>query len=528
MDDIKTEKELIAVTLGLSGPNNALSSAERQLIRKGIAKAKPVLIDKFRSMIRNGGDPLGEAFARIRSPKLRRVDGATYTPHQIIKSMVSWAAEGGHPSRVVDPGAGSGRFLLAASRRFPKAQLVGVELDPLAALLLRANVAACGLAKRTKILVEDYRTINLPTIKGATLFIGNPPYVRHHGISRYWKDWYADAAAGFGIKASKLAGLHMHFFIKTMQLARPGDNGTFITSAEWLDVNYGSVLRELLAGELGGCALHVLNPTVMPFADAASTGAITCFRVGHRPKKLRVRAVKNLDDINGLSSGKLVNWDEIAALKRWTAIVRPVPKPPRGFTELGELCSVHRGAVTGKNKIWIAGKHAENLPSEVLVPTVTKARDILGAGDALCDSERLRKVIDLPVDLDEMDESYRSEIDSFLKWAKSNGAEESYIARHRRAWWSVGLRDPAPIMCTYMARRAPVFVLNLCNARHINIAHGLYPREEMSESILNALTAWLCANVGIENGRTYAGGLTKFEPGELERVPIPTLENLPI
>ena len=81
-------------------------------------------------------------------------------------------------------------------------------------------------------------------------------------------------------------------------------------------------------------------------------------------------------------------------------------------------------------------------------------------------------------------------------------------------------------MCTYMARRAPAFVRNLCDARHINIAHGLYPREPLNDRQLNALASWLRVNVGVESGRTYAGGLTKFEPKEIERIAIPNLAAL--
>ena len=47
-----------------------------------------------------------------------------------------------------DAGAGSGRFLLAAARRFPNAKLVAVETDPLALAILRANLAVRGLARR--------------------------------------------------------------------------------------------------------------------------------------------------------------------------------------------------------------------------------------------------------------------------------------------------------------------------------------------------------------------------------------------
>src|SRR3546814_10278304 len=65
----------------------------------------------------------------------------------------------------------------------------------------------------------------------------------------------------------KLAGLHIHFYVRTLELARTGDYGVFITSSEWLDVNYGATLRNLLTQRLGGVALHVLDPAIMPFSD---------------------------------------------------------------------------------------------------------------------------------------------------------------------------------------------------------------------------------------------------------------------
>jgi hypothetical protein len=77
-----------------------------------------------------------------------------------------------------------------------------------------------------------------------------------------------------------------------------------------------------------------------------------------------------------------------------------------------------------------------------------------------------------------------------------------------------------------MARRPPAFVRNEIGARHINIAHGLYPRQEISAGVLDRLAKFLRVSVGVQQGRTYAGGLTKFEPREMERIPVPSLEVL--
>ncbi|HTV87350.1 MAG TPA: N-6 DNA methylase [Dyella sp.] len=524
---IKTERELLALCLALLGPRPSLSIAERT-ITKGIRPlAEPGLVKAAREAIHKAGDPLGAIFLRLRSADARRDMGAVYTPEPIIRSMLNWSADQGTPARVVDPGAGSGRYLLAAAAEFPRAHLVGVELDPVAALMLRANLAVRGLTRRATVVVDDFRLAQLPATRGKTLFLGNPPYVRHHDIAQDWKHWFAVSAKAFGVKASKLAGLHIHFFLRVLQLAKPGDMGTFITSAEWLDVNYGATLRQLLTERLGGVAVHVLDARAIPFEGAATTGAITCFKLGQQPAEgLRVHAVQSLETLNGLTKGDLVPWDRVRKAQRWSPLFRAARAVPEGYVELGELCRVHRGQVTGGNGIWIAGDHAADLPDSVLVPTITKARDLLSAGEELHCAQPLRRVIDIPADLDELDDADRRAVERFLKWAKRQGADQSYIAQHRRAWWAVGLKSPAPILSTYMARRAPAFVRNLCGARHINVAHGLYPRQELSSAKLDALAGWLRENVLTDDGRTYAGGLTKFEPKELERILVPNLEAL--
>jgi hypothetical protein len=191
---------------------------------------------------------------------------------------------------------------------------------------------------------------------------------------------------------------------------------------------------------------------------------------------------------------------------------------------LGELCRVHRGQVTGANRVWIAGPHTTELPARLLWPTVTSAAELIAAGEVLDDAGRLRRVVDLPPDLSVLSPEERGMVESFIAWAKSAGAADGYIARHRTPWWAVRLADPAPIVCTYMARRPPAFVRNRAGARLLNIAHGIYPREPMSEAQLMALVRALQATVSRSDGRTYSGGLTKFEPSELERVPIPRPE----
>jgi adenine-specific DNA-methyltransferase len=475
----------------------------------------------MRAAVGEGADPLGELFCRLRDAERRRPDGATYTPPAIVEAMTGWAAAEPSPTRVIDPGAGSGRFAVAVGRRFPRARLVAVERDPLAALACRAHLAAAGLADRARVVVDDYRTADLGREDGRTLYIGNPPYVRHHQIPAGWKEWLALTARAHGLEASRLAGLPVHFFLATAQRARPGDGGAFVTSSEWLDTNYGRLVRELLLGELGGEAIHVVEPTATPFEDAAVTAAITCFAVGRPARGIRLRRVASVGELGDLEGGRAVAVERLREARRWSPLTRAPRAVPEDHVELGEICRVHRGAVTGRNSTWVVRIGQADLPDAVLFPSITRAREIFEAGTALATADHLRLVVDLPPDLDVFDAADRRRVERFLRVARAAGAHDGYIARARRAWWSVGLRSAAPILATYMARRPPAFTRNLAGARHINTAHGLSPRLALSEAVIARLVGGLRGSVSVDDGRTYAGGLTKFEPREMERLTIP-------
>lgn len=521
-----SQASIVAAALALGARDVPGWSPAEEALTHGVEPIADCIAVGIRARIKAGQDPLGGLFCKLRSAAERRQQGATFTPRAIIDAMANWAAEVDEPARIVDPGAGSARYLLAMGRRLRRASLVGVEVDPLPAIIARANLAAAGFADRAEIVLGDFRDVALPQIDGKTLYIGNPPYVRHHLLGPKWKQWLVDESEKLGLSASQLAGLHVHFFLATVLRAKKGDYGAFITAAEWLDVNYGSLLRELFLGELGGRRIVVIEPAAMPFPDAATTGAVTYFEIGAKPKSIKLKRIESLDELKEPNGNHVVRRERLESERRWSHLTRVGRKGPAGYIELGELCRVHRGQVTGANKVWIAGAHSLGLPESVLFPSVTRARELFRAGKVLADPSTLRDVIDIPVDLDVFDATERKSIDRFLSKAKASGAHESYVAVNRRAWWSVGLREPAPILATYMARRPPAFVHNRANARHINIAHGLYPREPLKETVVSSLVDYLSQATSLADGRTYAGGLTKFEPREMERLLVPGIELL--
>ena len=132
----------------------------------------------------------------------------------------------------------------------------------------------------------------------------------------------------------------------------------------------------------------------------------------------------------------------------------------------------------------------------------------------------------MPRELSSFDDDERRAITRFKRYARRQGAATTYVANNRKVWWSVGLHEPAPILATYMARRPPAFVRNRAAVRHLNIAHGLYPREQLDDRTLTSLARHLSNAATMRDGRVYAGGLTKFEPREMERILVPTPDRL--
>ena len=481
--------------------------------------AESLALAKPRALIPNDGE--GEAFCTALSAAARRAEGITFTPAWLVERMLERARARGDFDTIVDAGAGSGRFTFAALRHFPAAQVVAIERHAGLAALLRQRIRREGIEARVHVIEGDFRDANLP-LAGRTLFIGNPPYVRHHDIGAQWKDWYRRGMAQQGIVASQLAGLHAHFLLRTAQVMRPGDAWCFVTAAEWLDNGYGSALRGLLARPVSGMDGVWLAPADEPvFPDALVSAVVVEGVAGAQPTQIALGRIV----ARRLEATRRLDAAAVAQSERWSPLCQPAPMPSLDGTELGELFRVTRGQVTGLNAAWVLPDDAPPKWRSLAVPAVTRAREIIDGIVVAVDAEdRLRRVVDLPRDLADLgspDDPRRIAADQIIERARSMGAHESYIARQRTPWFAVGMREAPQAFVSYMGRRPPVFALNPRRVSYLNIAHGLYPREPVLHADLLRMLEHLNQSTGLYAGRVYGGGLAKFEPSDIARLRLP-------
>jgi hypothetical protein len=182
---------------------------------------------------------------------------------------------------------------------------------------------------------------------------------------------------------------------------------------------------------------------------------------------------------------------------------------------------------TGANQFFVLekSKAAELGVDKWCEPVISSAREIIESEGVIRDGKDVRVLLNVPPNLDRC--SY-VRLDEYL----SNGEDRTlqggpvarrYLCRNRTPWWSVRPPRPAPIVATYMARQAPTFALNPYGLRFTNVVHGIYPKRPMSQAELKRLVHQLNADRSRFSGlgRTYQGGLEKFEPREMEDLPLP-------
>ena len=369
--------------------------------------------------------------------------------------------------------------------------------------------------------------MSLEAQPSVTAFVGNPPYVRHHSLSPAAKDRGQALARAVGHPISRLAGLHAYFMMQVANLAKQGDIGCFITSSEWLDVGYGRSLRALLSQTLGLTSLHLRSiDGDREFEDALTSAVISCFECGSDKSTVCLNKASSREAFDLARVQRAVPRGSLSALEKWGALFRQESKSsrPLGPTlPLGDIFRVSRGVATGHNRFFVMAPEQAAWHSihKWVTPVVSSASEIQAANGVLRQSAARRVLLSVSR---ETRVAAAPELQAYLRVGEEIGVPARYLCSHRNPWWAVQAPEPAPVVATYMGRRPPVFALNPDGLPLLNIALGLQPRTHLPAETMTTIVRWLNENAVSFSGkgRTYQGGLQKFEPREMEALQIPT------
>jgi predicted RNA methylase len=497
-----------------------------------------------------------ELQAKLDAVKLRRERnqlGQFATPSQLAITILQHAARlfpGDQPVRFFDPAVGTGAFYSALLQAFAEERIDaawGYEIDPHYGEASRRFWEGRGI----EIVIGDFTRAAPPKHETDrfNLLICNPPYVRHHHIpADDKKDLQARAAQSFRIKPVGLAGLYVYFVGIAHAWLQDGGLAGWLIPGEFMEVNYGSVLRHYLTSQVTLLEIHRFDPLEVQFDDALVSSVIIWFRkqkpkpdhhvlfsLGGSPDRPRVQRQIALNALH----------DE----PKWTRFLTPtVRSNSQTKTELRfrDLFEIKRGIATGANRFFILNTeqvHQHRLPDECLTPILPGPRyletDEIEAdvqGNPLLQNPLF--LLDCALPEDRVQKQYPT-LWSYLQSGVAQGVSNGYLCRHRALWYAQDKRAPSPFLCTYMGRPSgghtvnPFrFILNHSRAVAPNVYLNIYPRRMLAAALVEkpdlkriiwkSLQA-ITTDMLVSEGRVYGGGLYKIEPNELGNLPVTTV-----
>jgi len=487
---------------------------------------------------------------RLDSTKIKRKRnklGQFATPTVLATQILEFAKSLLQPDlnvNFLDPAFGTGAFYSALLKTFSQSRIataVGYEIDP----DYGKNAIELWRDTPLQLHITDFTQAKSPESDEGkfNLLICNPPYVRHHHLTRQEKNRLKqDVKTSVDLKLNGLAGLYCYFLCLSHDWMAQGGLAGWLIPSEFMAVNYGKKIKQYLLTRVKLLRVHRFDPTDVQFKDALVSSAVVWFENKQPPVEHSVEFTYGGTLLKPAVS-KSIPIDVLRYVTKWTKFPLFFEGSCSGQTQtrLMDLFEIKRGLATGANNFFVltpeeAAKH--QLPNKFLKPVLPPPRylpvnkvETDNEGNPTLGHNLLLLDCNLPEDVvrNEFPKLWR-----YLQTGVAAGINQRYLCSHRSPWYSQENRPPSPFLCTYSGRRGTKnrnpfrFILNYSNATATNGFLMLYPRRalrralecnfNLQEDIWHALNR-ISSHVLIEEGRVYGGGLYKLEPKELGNVP---------
>lgn len=469
--------------------------------------------------------------------------GQFATPTVLADDILRYAASllpSGERVRFLDPAIGTGSFYSALLKVLPKKRIVealGFELDP------HYGMPAARLWKDHGLTLKhgDF-TLAAPDPR-FNVIICNPPYVRHHHLQNVDKTrLQLLTQQASGMKLSGLAGLYCHFLGLSHAWMSDGGVAGWLIPSEFMDVNYGSAVKQYLLDRVTLLHIHRFDPNDVQFADALVSSAVVWFKKAPPPPDHEVKFTFG-GTLSEPHITRSVPAKALAHEPKWTRFPALDVRVRNGTPTLSDFFQIKRGIATGDNSYFVLSEDeiaARGLPMEVFTPILPSPRylqqdEVKARKDGTPDVERRLFLLDTKLTEGEIRRRFPA-LANYLEEGKAKGLHERYLCKHRSLWYAQENRPPAPIVCTYLGRgdaksgRPFRFILNGSRATVANVFLAMYPTPVLARALARDSTlirrVWKALNELtpdelLGEGRVYGGGLHKLEPRELANVPVP-------
>lgn len=450
--------------------------------------------------------------------------GAYYTPHDVVRSLVSWAVRG-PGDRMLDPSCGDGRFL--AEHGFS----VGVEQDPAAA------ADAIKAAPSALVHEGDFFVWAAHTTERFECAAGNPPFIRYQRFTGATRKAALGLCARHGVRFSGLASSWAPFLVAAANVLKPGGRLAFVVPAEIGHAPYAAPLLEHLVGVFDHVHLIAVRRKLFPdlsedcwllYADGfggrtdeIAATIVDTFEPSVRPPRPTLRIA-------------VCEWRRV-----WGKRIRPFLMPDvareayrhvidaEGTRRLSDMADLGIGYVSGDNDFFhLRRSEAEafGISDRFLLPSVRNAKALPStvltrqhvaawmAADQPALLLRLPRTGALP-----------REVRAYLDTEAGQKAREAYKCRTRSPWYAVPDVRVPDMFLSYMSGTTPTLARNAADCTCTNSLHAVRLKEAGHADHIARLWSDPVVQLSAEvEGHPLGGGMLKLEPREAGRIVIPS------
>ena len=293
-------------------------------------------------------DVLGSIFEHLIPHEEQVLLGQFYTPRPVADLLVAFTVDGEQPL-VLDPGCGSGTFLMAVygyleyMARLSHTKLLsiiwGFDISPFAAELAVINLFRQDMAEFKnfpRIVSGNFfdrrpgETVDFPAPRMSSgpkkvpvpiptfdCVIGNPPYLRSQNqddLDPNYRDKLFTAAGRVGIQAPAKTDLFAFFIYHALCFMKEGSRLGFVTPASWLTANYALSLQEALLGEIRLSAVIASSAESFFTQVDINTVLLVAEKAEGHEKRQPIRFVTLKKTIAELTSGEGDYWGRVIDL----------------------------------------------------------------------------------------------------------------------------------------------------------------------------------------------------------------------
>lgn len=436
--------------------------------------------------------------------------GAFYTPATIAEALAVWLVRDG-TERLLEPSVGDGSLVLATIRRAKELRGENARVSFVACDINPAAIDAVmpKLPKGSEAHAIDFLQLDPMRTGSFDGVIANPPFTRNHSLAASRRIALRERFKVFGA-----AGLWVHFLLHAIEFLSHGGRLASVIPASGLFSKYGQTALKRLASEFSQVEIHHIIDKPLWSNGADERGALFLaegYRKGSSELPVPTQWSAHGKGVDVIS-------DRIDEFDQLMQISEP----------LNSIATLSIGAVTGCNSVFLLDdmeRCSMGVPISELRPVVSRVRHLSGlqiSADELLSKARAgeKTWILAPDSLIQRGSGTRRQL---AKITKDKRKSTVWFTK-RTPWWRVQLGEPCHAIFTYMNDEGPKLVLANSGVYCTNTLHRVrFNRDRTHDEQMAAALTMISTfgQLAAERiGRSYGGGVLKFELMEARRMPV--------